>query len=137
MAISVADKIEMHEAISRLYLAIDGHDPEGFAGCFSPDGVFNANKYGEFKGRQAVAGFLRDHIARGNEDGARHCLTNFVVDDTPGAPTLRAYVMKFRIDKLPAVTVGTASLTARFKKGDDGWMLDRLDLGMPIPVKAA
>jgi hypothetical protein len=139
MSTSVADKIEIHELITRLYQAVDGHRPDGFAACFSAEGVFDANKYGEFRGHPSISEFMKNHIAKGNEDGARHCVSNLIVEDAPNGLTVRAYVMKFRIDKLPGIAVGTALLLAHVKKGTGGWKIDRLTMEMPVqrPASAA
>ena len=65
MALTIEDKLAIHELLTQLYLELDGHRPDGFASFFTADGVFNA--YGEFKGREAIAGFVKEHIRKGNE----------------------------------------------------------------------
>jgi hypothetical protein len=131
MAISVADKLEIHETLANLYSELDSHRPEGWAECFAPDGVFDGNKYGEFKGRAAIAGFIRSHIEKGNEDASRHCLTNIRVEEAPGGAIVRTYVAKFRVDSRPGVFVAAADLKAKMNKAQGRWQIERLELMAP------
>jgi hypothetical protein len=131
MTVSVADKLEIQEMLANLYWELDSHRPEGWAACFAPDGVFDGNKYGEFRGRAAIAGFIRSHIDKGNEDASRHCLSNFRFQEAPGGATVRAYVAKFRVDSRPAVFIAAADLKADVKRVDGTWRIDRLELMAP------
>jgi hypothetical protein len=131
MTISTADKLEIQELLANLYWEIDSHRAEGWANCFAPDGVFDGNKYGEFRGRIAIAGFIRSHIEKGNEDASRHCLTNFRFQDAPGGATVSTYVAKFRCDSRPGVFVAAADLKAQVKRVDGKWQIDRLELMAP------
>ena len=131
MAISIADKLEIHEMLANLYWELDSHRAEGWANCFTPDGVFDGNKYGEFKGRAAIAGFIRSHIQKGNEDASRHCLTNLRVEEAPGGAIVRTYVAKFRVDSRPGVFVAAADLKARLRKHHGAWQIERLELMAP------
>src|SRR3984957_10212228 len=96
------DKIGIYELLTRLYQALDSHNPEGFASYFTADGVFSA-MYGEYKGHSEIAGFIDAHIKKGNEDHARHLISNLMVEELDGAPVVRSYIAKIRLQ--PAVTL--------------------------------
>ena len=132
MTVAAADKIEIQELLAELYWELDSHRPEGWANCFAPDGVFDGNKYGEFKGRAAIAGFIRSHIEKGNEDASRHCLSNIRIREAPGgAATVRTYVAKFRVDSRPGTFIAAADLKADVKRVDGKWQIQRLELMAP------
>jgi uncharacterized protein (TIGR02246 family) len=131
MNLSALDRLEAQETISRLYLALDGHSAEGFAGSFTPDGVFKA-RYGEFKGREAIASFIRSHIEKGNEEGARHMLTNFVVDPQPDGAQVRCYLVKLRFDKARVWMAGTSKITAQVVKQEGRWLIKHYFLEMSL-----
>src|SRR5579885_2115791 len=126
MALTADDRLAIHETLTQLYLELDGHRPDGFASFFTPDGVFHA--YGEFKGREAIAGFIREHIRKGNEDHARHLLTNFDVREVDGKNLVRGYVTKLRLEPAPITIIAFAGLQGHAVKHDGRWRLARLEL---------
>jgi hypothetical protein len=128
MALTIEDKLAIHELLTQLYLELDGHRPDGFASFFTADGVFNA--YGEFKGREAIAGFVKEHIRKGNEDHARHLLTNFDVRETGGATVIRGYVTKLKLEPAPITIIAYAGLQARVTKEGANWRISRLELSI-------
>ncbi|HTY57065.1 MAG TPA: nuclear transport factor 2 family protein [Candidatus Binataceae bacterium] len=130
MAIKVEDKIAIHELLSRLYVALDSHNPESFASFFTSDGVFSA-MYGEYKGHSEIAGFIDDHIKKGNEDHARHLISNFVIEEVDGTPMVRSYITKIRLQ--PAVTlVAYADLKANVVRQGGNWLIRRFDLSITL-----
>jgi len=131
MKIPIVDRLAIHELLTRLYLALDGHSPEDFASFFTVDGVFCAI-YGEYKGRQAIAGFIAEHIKKGAEDHARHLLTNLVVEELESSPLVRCYVTKIRLEPPPITIVAYAGLQARMVKENASWRIGRLDLSITL-----
>ena len=132
MAISRFDKRDIEEALCRLYDAIDGnHNAAGFAACFTEDGVFRA-RYGEFKGHAAIIEFLRGHIARGAEDGARHMLTNFIVDEKDGGAEIRCYLLKVVNDDFRVWIAGTSWIKARAVLTGGRWLISDFDLKVAL-----
>lgn len=126
MAITVEDKLAIHETLTQLYLELDAHRPEGFASFFTADGVFVA--YGQFKGREAITNFIKEHIRKGNEDNARHLLTNFDIREIDGAAVIRGYVTKIKLAPAPITIIAFAGLQANMSKVDGKWRLSRLQL---------
>jgi len=128
MALAVEDKLSIHETLTQLYLELDGHRPDGFASFFTPDGIFHA--YGEFKGREAISGFITEHIRKGNEDHARHLLTNFDVREADGKTVIRGYVTKLKLEPAPITIIAYAGLQAHVIKSDGRWLISRLELSI-------
>jgi len=128
MALTVEDKLAIHETLTQMYLELDGHRPDGFASFFTPDGVFHA--YGEFKGRDAISGFIKEHVRKGNEDHARHLLTNFDVREVEGKTVIRGYVTKLKLEPVPITIIAYAGLQAHVTKSDGRWRLSRLELSI-------
>ncbi|TIW51833.1 MAG: hypothetical protein E5V56_13945, partial [Mesorhizobium sp.] len=106
------------EALCRLYDALDGnHNAEGFVAGFTPDGVVSS-RYGEYKGHAAITEWLRGHIAKGAEDGARHMLSNFLVDEIDGGAEIRCYLLKIVADDFRIWLAGTSWITAQVVQKD-------------------
>jgi hypothetical protein len=127
MAISNSDKREVEEALCRLYAALDNHSPEGFACSFTPAGVFQS-RYGLFKGHAAIADFIRSHIASGAEDGARHLLSNFIIDEEGDGAIIRCYLVKLRYDETRVWIAGTSKLTGHMVRTEEKWLLRLFEL---------
>jgi hypothetical protein len=128
MALAVEDKLSIHETLTQLYLELDGHRPEGFASFFTPDGIFHA--YGEFKGREAISRFITEHIRKGNEDHARHLLTNFDVREVDDRTVIRGYVTKLKLEPAPITIIAYAGLQAHVNNSDGRWLISRLELSI-------
>jgi hypothetical protein len=127
MGISNLDKRDIEEALFRLYAALDDHRPEGFAGAFSPEGTFQS-RYGVYKGHDAIAAFIRSHIAAGAEDGARHLLSNFIIDEEGSGAVARCYLVKFRYDETRVWIAGTSKIAAHMSHREGKWLLDLFEL---------
>jgi SnoaL-like domain len=128
MTISSSDKRDIEEALCRLYDTLDGnHNAEGFAASFTPDGVVSS-RYGEYKGRVAITDWLRDHIAKGAEDGARHMLSNFLVDEINGGAEIRCYLLKVVADDFRIWLAGTSWITAQVVQKDGKWLFTGFSL---------
>ncbi|MGH7907342.1 MAG: nuclear transport factor 2 family protein [Candidatus Binataceae bacterium] len=102
-----------------------------FASFFTADGVFHA-VYGEYKGRQAIAEFIREHIRQGNEDNARHLLSNFTVLEAENAPVIGGYVTKIRLQPAPITIIAYAGLQATVTREGANWRIKRLELSITL-----
>jgi hypothetical protein len=127
MTITAEEKLAIHELLSRAYLALDTHDVSGWAAAFVPDGVFAAYDY-EFNGTTAITDFIKQHIAKGAEEGARHLVTNLLITEEDGKVAVYGYITKIKIDKMPAETVAFAGLKGFPIKRDGEWRFARLNL---------
>jgi uncharacterized protein (TIGR02246 family) len=125
--LSADDQLAIQALILREYQAIDAHDPVGKGAFFVDDGVQTV--YGHTRrGRQEIVEATAAHMATGAEDGARHVITNFIIDQTAAGAEVRGMVVKFRIDRKPIEIAGYADLRADVVRHDGKWMIARLDL---------
>jgi uncharacterized protein (TIGR02246 family) len=128
MCLSPSDKFEIQEVINRLYQALDAHDAEGYALCFTPDGVSTSPR-GDFHGRDAITNFVKRHLEKGNEAGSLHRLTNIQIwGDTTQEAWVSVEVMKIRVSDTPPVLLVSAFGTARVKKFET-WQIVHYELG--------
>ena len=128
MALSVADRLDIQELGTRIYYGTDTQDAGIFASYFSEDGVFVA-PYGEFTGPKAVKEFMTGHIANGKEDGVKHFLTNFAIDEHPEGARFRFYILKMNVAVGPT-NIATAHGDCIVKKTSAGWRFKRFQLSI-------
>ncbi|MEZ6069787.1 MAG: nuclear transport factor 2 family protein [Pirellulales bacterium] len=87
------EKQKIHELCARYTLTLDGHDIEGWANCFTADGVFGFGDHG-VRGRDKIAAYGRVH----QEIGSRHLNTSLL----------------YEIDSSAERATGTSSVAAAF-----------------------
>jgi len=75
--LALADALEVHEVIHRVYLAEDSRDYDALRTIFIEDAVHDHSIYGRVQGAEAIVGFVRDNLTRGF-DGVRHHALNVV-----------------------------------------------------------
>jgi ketosteroid isomerase-like protein len=102
MSLSTEDKIAIQELSNTHVKYLDAHDVDAWADCWVPDGQFIAT-YGTFTGHEAIKGFIRGHIAAGKEDGARHVLTNYVIEGDGDQASVYSLVVKIQVEKAPFI----------------------------------
>ncbi len=128
MSLSAKDKFEIQEVITRLYQALDTHDAEGYASCFTPDGI-SISPRGDFRGRNAITNFIKHHLQQGNEAGSLHRITNIRVwEDVEHEAWASVEVMKIRVSVTPPVLLVSAFGKARMRKFET-WQVTHYELG--------
>lgn len=80
------------EIINSFTSAVETNDGQGLAALFVPDGVYSDGFYGEFQGRSAIAGMLRDHFW-GNAENFRWKMSNLCCNGMHGYTT---YMFSYR-----------------------------------------
>ena len=92
------DRAMIEDLQARYLFAFDWGDAEGYANTFAEDGVLNFG-WGEFKGREAIKGFVNQDNGRGEQRApegerplvGRHIISNIVVKIDGDRATGRAY----------------------------------------------
>jgi hypothetical protein len=135
MPLSTDDKIEIQQLSNRQMRNLDAHDVEGWVGCWVPDGQFIAT-YGTFTGRDEIREFIKGHIAAGKEDGARHVLTNYVIDGDGDQATVYCLVVKLQVEKPPFI-IATGVYSDVVVRTPEGWMFRSRQLDIDNGVFAA
>lgn len=95
--LSLQDRQEIADLVSRYNWAIDHFDAQAWAATFTEDGALVANGQDRARGRSA----LIDYVAKRREAGKpklRHWVTNLIAEGDGDTARLSAYVMAFRLD---------------------------------------
>jgi len=90
MALSVDDRLAILELAARYNQAIDGADAEGWAGTFTPDGVFEGRTTA--RGREELMAFVRERAAS-ERAHYRHWNSNAVIEGDGDRATMRLYLL--------------------------------------------
>jgi len=75
----IEDKIEIQELMARYNFALNFGDAEGWAACFTEDGIFEC-PFGEFKGAETLRKYAKERTLERRDYPVRHMLTNIVID---------------------------------------------------------
>ncbi|NIH86588.1 nuclear transport factor 2 family protein [Amycolatopsis granulosa] len=136
MSLSVADKLAIVELSNTHMRALDDHDVDAWVGAWLPDGEFVAT-YGTFTGHAAIRGFIDAHIAAGKEDGARHLMTNYVVDGDGDTATITCAVTKLQVEKPPYI-IASGIYRDVVERTPEGWRFRtrRLDIDNGVFARA-
>lgn len=84
--LNVSESEHFSDVIDRFTNAVENNDGEALSALFSKDGVYSDGFYGEFEGREAIAGMLRDHFW-GHAEGFRWEMSNLLSDGRHGYAT--------------------------------------------------
>ena len=134
MTINAEEKAEIQELASNFYLFLDAENAPGLASLFASDGKFVA-PYGTFEGPAKIEAFFASHIAAGNEDGVKHFITNFVIEETAGGARLRFYILKMGVRVGPSL-IATASGDCLVKSQGGRWLFEKLEFRVDLAAFA-
>ena len=82
---------DITETMARYGRAIDSHDFDLLATCFTDDAVIRYAQFGEeIRGRQALTEYLEHSLSR--LDATQHLFGNFEIETDGGAGRMRCYV---------------------------------------------
>lgn len=135
MSLSIDDKLAIQELSNTHTKHLDAHEVDAWANCWIPDGKFIAT-YGTFTGHDEIKEFLRNHIAAGKEEGARHVLTNYVIEGDGDRATVYALVVKLQVEKPPHI-IATGVYNDVVVHTADGWKFESRQLDVDKGVFAA
>ncbi len=137
MSLSADDKIAIQELSNTQLRHLDAHDVDAWVRCWVPDGKFIAT-YGTFTGHDAIKEFILGHIAAGKEDGARHVMTNYVIDGDGDRAAVYALVVKLQVEKAPHI-IATGVYNDVVVRTPTGWLFEsrRLDVDNGVFAAAA
>ncbi len=131
MTISAEDRFEIQDIIIQLYQALDNHRGGDYASFFMPDGSLENETFGVITGREDIAKFIQSHCEAGNENGALHCISNLLVEQSETEEAaVRAEVMKFRVSVTPPELWVSSFVTAQMHYAETQWQVARFSLGI-------
>ncbi|NYI77578.1 nuclear transport factor 2 family protein [Nocardioides panzhihuensis] len=134
MPLSVEDKLEIVELSNAHMRSLDNHDVDAWVRAWLPDGRFIAT-YGTFAGHDAIREFINGHIAAGKEDGARHLMTNYIVDGDGDTASITCAVTKVQVEKPPFI-IASGIYTDSVVRTAGGWKFESRQLDIDNGVFA-
>lgn len=93
MPLTADDRLDIQDLYGRYNHAIDFGDAEGWAACFTADGVFSSAQ-GSFSGPEQLAAF-----AKGYADNikGRHWVSNLVIEADGDGAKAKCYLVLYRL----------------------------------------
>lgn len=134
MPLSADDKLAIAELSNAQMRALDAHDVDSWVGAWIPEGTFDAT-YGVFEGHDACREFINGHIAAGKEDGARHLMTNYVIEGEGDRATSTCLVTKLQVEE-PAFIIATGMYRDVAVRTPEGWRFESRQLSIDRGVFA-
>jgi ketosteroid isomerase-like protein len=112
------DRLEIHELLSRYYIAVDEHDADAWVALWTEEGVFDSG-YLHLEGRAQLHQFMAGHDVQ-----TRHLVTNVRTEVQGDRALAESYMLVVpRVDK-PEV-IATAHCRSELRKVDGRWKLTR------------
>jgi ketosteroid isomerase-like protein len=128
MTMTALDHEEIRQLLARYNFAVDLGDAEGWADCFTPDGVFRCTPEGgpltgTHQGRDALVAYGQTHYGI-NKGRARHWNWNLEIDGDGETATMRCYLLSLRATTpdAPAAVGATGVYRDRLSKVDGRWL---------------
>jgi ketosteroid isomerase-like protein len=122
------DHEEIRQLLARYNFAVDLGDADGWAGCFTTDGVFLCTPEGgpltgRHEGRDALVAYARTHYGI-NKGRARHWNWNLEIEGDGGTASMRCYLLSVRATspESPAALGVTGVYRDRLAKVDGRWL---------------
>jgi uncharacterized protein (TIGR02246 family) len=117
--LTTEDILAIQQLYARYNHAIDFGDGAGWAGCFTPDGVFTSGMSGTQTGTEALTAFATGFAARLK---ARHWTNNLVIEPDGNGAAGKCYLMLLRLKEgEPAAPLATAVYQDTLVKLDGDW----------------
>jgi ketosteroid isomerase-like protein len=116
MTLTAEDRAAISNLLGEYNFAVDSGDPEGWAATFTMDGVFEAPPL-VVRGREALVAFVRENRIA----GARHWLSNVVLQGDGDAASVRAYLAMGRWEDGRYNIFVTGSYTDTLSRTAEGW----------------
>jgi hypothetical protein len=128
MTLTAQDHEDIRQLLARYNFAVDFGDTEGWADCFTADGVFLCTPEGgpltgRHVGREALVAYAVKHYEI-NQGRARHWNWNLEISGEGSAATMRCYLNAFRAvapDAPPKLAV-TGVYRDKLAKVDGRWL---------------
>jgi len=115
-SLTADDYIEIQQLYAQYNNAIDSGDAEGYAGRYTPDGVFNT-----FAGHDALVGFIHRWKESMNGGNMRHWNTNLAITGTPEGANGSVYLLLVDVSVRPPVIRTAAKYEDQLVKTPQGW----------------
>ncbi len=118
MPMTAEDQLAIQQLYARYNHALDFGDTEGWADCFTPEGVFESAT-GKFEGREQLVSFAQGFASRMK---ARHWTNNLVIEEEGNGAAGKCYLLLLRLDGEggPGIMI-TGVYHDSIVRADGGW----------------
>jgi len=127
---SALDYEEIRRLLAQYNFAIDLGDADGWAACFTPEGVFQCSGLpegspfgGRHEGSAALLAYAKTHYGKA-KGHARHWNWNLEIDGDGDTATMRCYLLALAVGHPPAVNGSTGIYVDRLRKVDGRWLFE-------------
>jgi uncharacterized protein (TIGR02246 family) len=122
MGLSTDDVVAIQQLVARYNFAVDGGDPDAFAGTFTPDGEFGAGGQ-VMRGHDELRAFV---VGRAGIAPRRHLVSSILVDGEGDRASLRAYLQVVAMGDDGALQVAVqGTYDDELVRTADGWRFSR------------
>ena len=123
MSLSVADRLDILDLLTRADAAASARDPAGYLALFTGDAVLDGDQ-GTYHGTEALGRGLAQ-VWGAEPAGTLHLTLNPVIDADPASPAaaVARSVLLIIAPGTPPVLVGTAHITQYLRRDTDGWRI--------------
>lgn len=124
MALTAADKIEIHELCAKYYVSTDEKDVDGFMDCWVEDeNIVFESAFGNFKGRKEIRKFEDEHVSSGMAVGKRHILGNVYVNAAARSDQalVTSYLIVLEVVDKPFIVATAIYRDSVVEKTHKGW----------------
>jgi ketosteroid isomerase-like protein len=122
------DYMEIQQLYSRYNMAIDMGDAEGWAACFTPDGVFQT-----FNGHDALVGFINTWKERMKGGNMRHWNSNLAITPSADGATGAVYLLLVDISAKPPAIQSASMYKDVLVKTANGWRFKNRQVKGDVP----
>ena len=127
--LNVQDRLEIADLYTRYNTTIDAGDAAGWADTFAADGEFA----GQFKGHDALVGFVQMWREKMNGAERRHWSNNLTLTPTAEGVTASVYLMLLDVGVQPAQIATTGIYADELVKTPKGWRFKRRAASIDAP----
>ena len=122
MGLSSDDVVAIQQLVARYNFAVDGGDPDAFAGTFTPDGEFGAGGQ-VMRGHDELRAFV---VGRAGIAPRRHLVSSILVDGDGDRASLRAYLQVVAMGDDGSLQVAVqGTYDDELVRTADGWRFTR------------
>lgn len=122
--LTTQDYVEIQQLYARYNHAIDSGDAEGWAGTFTPDGVFNQR----FTGREGLLEFMKQWKEKMNGANRRHWNSNLLITPSAEGASGKVLLMLLDVSTRPPSIIMTGQYTDVLVKTANGWRFKSRDV---------
>lgn len=130
--LTAQDYIDIQHLYAKYNSTIDSGDAQGWAGTFTPDGVFN-----RMTGKEALVTFVGNWREKMGGANRRHWNSNLQVAPSADGATGTVYLMLVDVSTKPLTVVTTGTYTDTLVKTAEGWRFKTRTTKIDAPAPAA